>query len=62
MTLVMDTSSKALFGALQVQTATTAGREGDIFRKVIGWSAVLLAIMCVLVTLQGSAVLGWMIR
>jgi lactate permease len=92
-----DTSSNALFGALQVQTATKAGldplllaaanssggvlgkmispqnlaiaaaavgmagREGDIFRRVIGWSAVLLAIMCVLVTLQGTPVLSWMV-
>jgi lactate permease len=92
-----DTSSNALFGALQVQTATKAGldplllaaanssggvlgkmispqnlaiaaaavgmagREGDIFRRVIGWSAVLLAIMCVLVTLQATPVLSWMV-
>ncbi|MFI5891000.1 L-lactate permease [Actinoplanes sp. NPDC051513] len=92
-----DTSSNALFGALQVQTATKAGldplllaaanssggvlgkmispqnlaiaaaavgmagREGDIFRKVVGWSVVLLAVMCVLVTLQGTPVLDWMI-
>jgi len=38
-----------------------AGREGDIFRRVVGWSVVLLAIMCVLVTLQGTPVLSWMI-
>jgi lactate permease len=92
-----DTSSNALFGALQVQTAARAGldplllaaanssggvmgkmispqnlaiaasavgmagREGDIFRKVIGWSLVLLLFMCILVTLQGTSVLGWMV-
>ena len=92
-----DTSSNALFGALQVQTATKAGldplllaaanssggvlgkmispqnlaiaagavglagREGDIFRKVFGWSLALLLFMCVLVALQGTAVLGWMV-
>jgi lactate permease len=92
-----DTSSNALFGALQVQTAARtsldpvllgaanssggvmgkmispqnlaiaasavglAGREGDIFRKVFGWSLVLLLFMCILVTLQGSAVLSWMV-
>jgi lactate permease len=92
-----DTSSNALFGALQVQTAGQAGldplllaaanssggvlgkmispqnlaiaasavgmagREGDIFRRVVGWSLVLLLIMCVLVTLQGTPVLSWMI-
>jgi len=92
-----DTSSNALFGALQVQTAARvsldpvllaagnssggvlgkmispqnlaiaagavglAGREGDIFRKVFGWSLALLLFMCVLVALQGTAVLGWMV-
>ncbi|MBB2943636.1 lactate permease [Actinoplanes lutulentus] len=92
-----DTSSNALFGALQVQTAAKAGldplllaaanssggvlgkmispqnlaiaasavgmagKEGDLFRRVVGWSLVLLLFMCVLVTLQGTPVLGWMI-
>lgn len=92
-----DTSSNALFGALQVQTAKEAGldqvlmaaanssggvlgkmispqnlaiaaaavgmagREGDIFRKVVGWSLVLLVLMCVIVGLQATPVLGWMV-
>jgi lactate permease len=92
-----DTSSNALFGALQVQTAGSAGldqvlmagsnssggvlgkmvspqnlaiaaaavglagREGDIFRKVIGWSLLLLAVMCLIVWLQSTSVLGWMV-
>ncbi|MGC9667817.1 L-lactate permease [Planosporangium sp. 12N6] len=92
-----DTSANALFGALQVQTATRAGldpvllaaanssggvmgkmispqnlaiaaaavgmagREGEIFRKVVGWSLVLLLFMCVLVTLQSTPVLDWMV-
>ncbi|MET3426872.1 lactate permease [Actinoplanes tereljensis] len=92
-----DTSANALFGALQVQTATKAGldpvllaaanssggvlgkmispqnlaiaaaavgmsgKEGDIFRRVVGWSLVLLLVMCVLVTLQGTPVLDWMV-
>jgi lactate permease len=92
-----DTSSNALFGALQVQTASEAGldpvlmaasnssggvlgkmispqnlaiaaaavamagREGDIFRKVIGWSLGLLVLMCVIVGLQATPVLGWMV-
>jgi lactate permease len=38
-----------------------AGREGDLFRKVIGWSLLMLAIMCVLVYLQSTAVLSWMV-
>jgi lactate permease len=36
-------------------------REGEIFRKAIGWSLVLLLFMCVLVTLQSTSVLGWMV-
>jgi lactate permease len=38
-----------------------AGHEGDLFRKVLGWSLVLLLIMCVLVLLQSIAVLSWMV-
>ncbi len=92
-----DTSSNALFGALQVTTAQKAGldpvlmaaanssggvlgkmispqnlaiaaaavglagKEGDIFRKVIGWSLLLLAFMCVIVVLQATPVLSWMV-
>jgi lactate permease len=92
-----DTSSNALFGGLQVQTAAQAGldpvlmaaanssggvlgkmispqnlaiaaaavgmagREGDLFRKVLGWSLVLLLLMCVLVGLQATPVLSWMV-
>ena len=92
-----DTSANALFGALQVQTASQAGldpvlmaaanssggvlgkmvspqnlaiaaaavgmagREGDIFRKVIGWSLVLLVLMCIIIGLQSTPVLSWMV-
>ena len=92
-----DTSSNALFGGLQVQTASQAGldqvlmagsnssggvlgkmispqnlaiaaaavgmagREGDIFRKVIGWSLGMLVLMCLIVGLQSTPVLGWMV-
>ncbi len=92
-----DTSSNALFGALQVQTASKAGldplllaaanssggvmgkmvspqnlaiaaaavgmagREGELFRKVLGWSALLLVGMCILVSLQATPVLSWMV-
>lgn len=37
------------------------GKEGDIFRRVIVWSLVFLAVMCVLSALQASAVLSWMV-
>ena len=36
------------------------GREGDIFRKVLGWSIVLVLLMCVIVYLQ-STILDWMV-
>ncbi|MFZ0043164.1 MAG: L-lactate permease [Solirubrobacteraceae bacterium] len=38
-----------------------AGQEGDIFRKVIGWSLAFLLFMAVLVLLQSSGVLSWMV-
>jgi lactate permease len=38
-----------------------AGREGDIFRRVLLWSVVFLAGMCVLVYLQSTVVLSWMV-
>jgi lactate permease len=37
------------------------GRESDIFRKVVLWSLGLLAVMCVLVYLQSTPVLSWML-
>jgi lactate permease len=92
-----DTSSNALFGALQVTAAKDAGisqtllaaanssggvlgkmispqnlaigaaavglagREGDLFRKVLVWSLVLVLLMCALVYLQSTPVLEWMV-
>ena len=92
-----DTSSNALFGALQVTAANDAGmsptllaaanssggvlgkmispqnlaigaaavgmagQEGDLFRKVLKWSLLLVLVMCVLVYLQSTAVLDWMV-
>ncbi len=38
-----------------------AGREGDIFRRVIAWSVLLVLIMAVLVYLQSTSVLSWMV-
>jgi lactate permease len=38
-----------------------AGEEGELFRRVVGWSVVLLLVMCVLVFLQSTPVLSWMI-
>jgi lactate permease len=92
-----DTSSNALFGALQVEAARKAGlspllmasanssggvlgkmispqnlaigaaavgmagQEGDLFRTVVKWSIFLVLILCVLVVLQSTAVLSWMV-
>jgi lactate permease len=36
------------------------GKEGDIFRRVVVWSLVFLALLCVLSALQAS-VLSWMV-
>jgi lactate permease len=48
--------------AIAASAVGMAGREGVIFRKVLGWSLLLLLFMCVLVALQSTAVLGWMVR
>ncbi len=35
--------------------------EGELFRKVIGWSLLFLLVMCVLVYLQSTSLLSWMV-
>jgi lactate permease len=37
------------------------GREGEIFRRVILWSIAFLAFMCLLVYLQSTPALSWMV-
>ncbi|MCC3766156.1 L-lactate permease [Streptomyces sp. UNOC14_S4] len=92
-----DTSSNALFGAMQVSAARhsglspllmaatnssagvlgkaaamqnlviaagalgLSGREGEILRKVIGWSLGLLVVLCLVALLQSTPVLDWMV-
>jgi lactate permease len=92
-----DTSSNALFGALQVTAAKDAdlsptlmaaanssggvlgkmvspqnlaigaaavglaGKEGDVFRRVLGWSVILLLAMCVIVLLQSTGLFDRMV-
>ncbi len=48
---------------LAIAAAATgmAGKEGELFRKVIGWSIGFLLVMCVLVYLQSTPVLSWMV-
>ena len=47
--------------AIAAAAVGMAGREGDIFRKVIVWSLVLLVFMCLIVWLQSTPVLDWMV-
>ena len=37
------------------------GRESELFRKTIVWSVGLLVVLCVLIGLQSTPVLGWML-
>ncbi|NYI06606.1 L-lactate permease [Allostreptomyces psammosilenae] len=46
--------------AIGAASVDLVGREGDLFRRVFGWSVVLLLAMCLLVYLQSTPVLGWM--
>jgi lactate permease len=47
--------------AIAAAAVGMAGREGDVFRKVFGWSLFMLAIMVLIVVLQSTSVLGWMV-
>jgi lactate permease len=47
--------------AIAAAAVGMSGKEGDIFRKVIGWSLGFLAFMCVIVYLQSTAALSWML-
>ncbi len=47
--------------AIAASAVGMAGQEGVIFRKVLGWSLLLLLFMCVIVLLQSTSVLGWMV-
>jgi lactate permease len=48
---------------LAIAAAATGmvGQEGDLFRKVVGWSLGFLLLMCILVYLQSTPVLAWML-
>jgi lactate permease len=47
--------------AIAAAAVGIAGHEGALFRRVAGWSVALLLIVCVLVYLQSSSALGWMV-
>lgn len=63
--------SPVLFGAakmispqnLAIGTAAVGevGQEGELFRRVIGWSVAMVLLIGAIVWLQSTALLGWMV-
>jgi lactate permease len=47
--------------AIAAAAVGMSGKEGHIFRKIIAWSLGFLALMCVIVYLQSTPVLSWML-
>ena len=47
--------------AIGTAAAGLVGKEGELFRRVFGWSLLLLLLMCVLAYLQSTPILGWMV-
>jgi lactate permease len=47
--------------AIAAAAVGMSGKEGDLFRRVILWSLGFVALMCVLVYLQSTSVLSWMV-
>jgi lactate permease len=47
--------------AIATSAVGLEGREGDVLRKIFGWTLAFLAFMCVLVYLQSTSVLSWML-
>ncbi|WP_427917192.1 L-lactate permease [Streptomyces sp. cg40] len=47
--------------AIAAAVVGVQGKEGDIFRKVIGYSLALLALIALIVFLQSTPVLSWML-
>jgi lactate permease len=37
------------------------GSESALFRRLLGWSLALLAIITLLIVLQSTPILGWMV-
>ncbi len=48
--------------AIGAATVGLAGQEGDVLRKVLGWSLLFLLVMCVLVLLQSTVLSGMVMR
>jgi lactate permease len=47
--------------AIAASAVGITGKEGDLFRRVVLWSLLFLAGMCLLVYLQSTALLSWMV-
>ncbi|HET7399952.1 MAG TPA: L-lactate permease [Intrasporangium sp.] len=47
--------------AIAAAAVGLSGGEGDLFRRVVGWSLGFLVFMCLLVYLQSTSVLSWML-
>ncbi|MBD7996817.1 L-lactate permease [Arthrobacter sp. Sa2CUA1] len=47
--------------AIAVTAVKLDGQESVLLRKVVGWSAGLLLVLCTLVYLQSTPILGWML-
>lgn len=47
--------------AIAAAVVSMEGKESVLFRRVVGWSLGLLFAMCILIYLQSTAVLGWMV-
>jgi lactate permease len=47
--------------AIAAAAVGMSGKEGDLFRRVFLWSVLFVALMCVLVYLQSTSVLSWMV-
>jgi lactate permease len=47
--------------AIAAAAAGMAGSEGDLMRSVLKWSIGLVTVMCVIVYLQSTALLSWMV-
>jgi lactate permease len=58
---VLGKMSSAQHLAIAAAAVGMAGREGALFRRVVGWGIVLLLLVCALVYLQSTSVLDWMV-
>jgi lactate permease len=67
--LAASNSSGGVFGkmispqnlAIGAAAVGMAGEEGTLFRQVLGWSLLMLLLMCVLAFLQSTPILSWMV-